>query len=94
MIMPIAPHAAVRPRTYYYTCKFTHDDLYETRSLRDQAYTECINLLDYSAVAIPVTKVDKDLDEAGTNYEPLSEDDAKNWRACMYHSPFPCQTFS
>ncbi|KAL9036399.1 MAG: hypothetical protein Q9214_006152 [Letrouitia sp. 1 TL-2023] len=45
------------------------------------AYTECINLLDYTVVVIPVTKADKSLDKAPENYEPLNDIDAKNWDA-------------
>ncbi|KAF2263451.1 amidase [Lojkania enalia] len=45
------------------------------------AYTESINLLDYSAVVIPVTKADKSIDIADPNYTPLNDVDAKNWAA-------------
>ncbi|KAI4241118.1 MAG: hypothetical protein L6R40_004757 [Gallowayella cf. fulva] len=45
------------------------------------AYTESINLLDYSAVVIPVTTADKSLDKFDHDYEPLNEKDRKNWEA-------------
>ena len=46
------------------------------------AYTEAINLLNYSAVVIPVTKADKDVDVVDTSYHPLDPTDRKNWEAC------------
>ncbi|KAK4454174.1 Acetamidase [Podospora aff. communis PSN243] len=45
------------------------------------AYTEVINLLDYSSVVIPVTKADKTVDVFDNSYEPLNELDRKNWEA-------------
>jgi hypothetical protein len=47
-----------------------------------KAYTESINLLDYSTVVIPVTKADKNLDVADNGFTPLSDFDAQNWEAC------------
>lgn len=46
------------------------------------AYTEAINLLDYSVVVIPVTKADRTIDKADPDYKPLNDVDAKNWDAC------------
>ncbi|CZR51505.1 related to general amidase [Phialocephala subalpina] len=51
-------------------------------------YTEAINLLDYSAAVIPVTKADKNVDTFNSEYEPLNEVDRKNWEAYypeVYH---------
>lgn len=45
-------------------------------------YTEAINLVDYSAVGIPVTKADKTIDKFDNDYSPLNETDRKNWEAC------------
>ncbi|KAF2878553.1 amidase signature domain-containing protein [Massariosphaeria phaeospora] len=45
------------------------------------AYTESINLLDYSVVVIPVTKADKSIDRADPDYAPLNNVNAKNWSA-------------
>ncbi|KAF2498692.1 amidase [Lophium mytilinum] len=45
------------------------------------AYTEVINLMDYSVVVIPVTKANKSIDKADPNYTPLNDVDAKNWKA-------------
>ncbi|KAI4099500.1 MAG: hypothetical protein LQ339_005927 [Xanthoria mediterranea] len=45
------------------------------------AYTESINLMDYSAVVIPVTKADKSVDTFDHHYQPLNEVDRKNWEA-------------
>lgn len=53
-------------------------------------YTESINLMDYSAAVIPVTRADQEIDLADDAYQPLSESDRKNWEACMtvfYLSP-------
>ncbi|KAL8987983.1 MAG: hypothetical protein Q9177_002874 [Variospora cf. flavescens] len=46
------------------------------------AYTESINLMDYSAAVIPVTRVDKSVDVFDHGYQPLNEVDRKNWEAC------------
>ncbi|KDB20646.1 hypothetical protein H109_07399 [Trichophyton interdigitale MR816] len=43
------------------------------------AYTEVINLLDYSVSVVPVTKADKNVDIADPDYEPISELDKANW---------------
>lgn len=57
--------------------------------------------MNYSAVVIPVTRADKDLDPFDTHYQPLNDIDRKNWEACksrqtcvppppsMPLSPFP-----
>ncbi|KAG8531471.1 uncharacterized protein KY384_003100 [Bacidia gigantensis] len=45
------------------------------------AYTEAINLLNYSVVVIPVTRASKNVDKADEGFEPLNETDAKNWEA-------------
>ena len=47
-----------------------------------QAYTEAINLLHYSAVVLPVTKADKQIDKVDPNYSPLNEVDGLNMNAC------------
>ncbi|TGO57200.1 hypothetical protein BCON_0068g00310 [Botryotinia convoluta] len=44
------------------------------------AYTEVLNLLDYTALVIPVTRADKDVDEHHV-YVPVSEKDLRNWTA-------------
>ncbi|KAI4270827.1 MAG: hypothetical protein LQ337_006438 [Flavoplaca oasis] len=44
-------------------------------------YTESINLLDYSAAVIPVTRADKSVDKFDYDYRPLNEVDRKNWKA-------------
>lgn len=45
------------------------------------AYTEAMNLLNYSACVIPVTRADKKLDPVDESYEPLNDLDKKNWDA-------------
>ena len=42
------------------------------------AYTESMNLMDFSGVVIPVTKANKWIDKFDTNYQPLKEQDRKN----------------
>ncbi|KAI0528190.1 amidase signature domain-containing protein [Xylaria bambusicola] len=44
-------------------------------------YTEVINLLNYSAVVIPVTRADKHIDILDDSYQPSNELDQKNWEA-------------
>ena len=39
-------------------------------------------MLNYSAVVIPITKADKDIDVHDPSLQPLSPDDKKNWEAC------------
>lgn len=46
------------------------------------AYTESINLMDFSAAVIPVTIADKAVDKFDYDYQPLNESDRKNWKAC------------
>ncbi|CAD6445955.1 9e052d19-2454-43ac-b681-e7888495d497 [Sclerotinia trifoliorum] len=51
------------------------------------AYTEVLNLLDYTALVIPVTHADKHMDELHA-YVPVSEKDSRNWTAYdaeIYH---------
>ncbi|MCJ1410567.1 hypothetical protein MMC19_004653 [Ptychographa xylographoides] len=45
------------------------------------AYTECINLMNYSACVIPVTTASKDIDAFDESYEPLNDVNRKNWEA-------------
>ncbi|TGO13701.1 hypothetical protein BTUL_0065g00420 [Botrytis tulipae] len=44
------------------------------------AYTEVLNLLNYTALVIPITHADKDIDEHHV-YVPVSEKDLRNWTA-------------
>ena len=46
------------------------------------AYTESINLMDYSAAVIPVTRADQEIDLRDDSYKPLNEKDRMNWEAC------------
>ena len=81
VIMPVAPHAAVIPGKYFHTGTGV-DHMPQSYTNFDSAYTEAINLLDYSATVIPVTKADQTIDKADLDYQPLNEVDAKNWNAC------------
>ncbi|KAI0106415.1 amidase signature domain-containing protein [Nemania sp. FL0031] len=45
------------------------------------AYTEIINLLNYSVAVIPVTKADKQIDRIDSSYQPSSYLDQMNWEA-------------
>ncbi|KAL9085591.1 MAG: hypothetical protein Q9159_004630 [Coniocarpon cinnabarinum] len=45
------------------------------------AYTEAINLMDYTSTVIPVTAVNKDVDKFDHSYKPLSDFDKQNWDA-------------
>lgn len=88
--MPVAPHAAVIPGKYYHTGLFHQLKLIH-QLIIIIAYTEAINLLNYSVVTIPVTKADKTLDPFDHSYEPLNEVDRKNWKACKCVSQSPVQ---
>ena len=59
-----------------------HGDLHNVLPLTPSvAYTEAINLMDYSAVVIPVTKADKAVDKADPDHVPLNDLDKLNWEA-------------
>ena len=47
-------------------------------------YTQTINLLNYSAVVVPVTVANKAVDIIDGKYEPVSEVDRMNWEACKF----------
>ncbi|RSM18086.1 hypothetical protein CDV31_003008 [Fusarium ambrosium] len=52
------------------------------------AYTEAINLMNYSAVVIPVTQADEKIDVFDDSYEPLGEKDKLDWESydpAIYH---------
>ncbi|KAK3949451.1 amidase signature domain-containing protein, partial [Pseudoneurospora amorphoporcata] len=51
-------------------------------------YTEVLNLLNYSAAVIPVTKADRGVDGIDETYRPLNEVDRANWESYdpeIYH---------
>jgi len=51
-------------------------------------YTSLVNVLDYTAVAIPITFADRDLDKVGPDFTPLTEKDRMNmasYDAEAYH---------
>jgi hypothetical protein len=41
-----------------------------------------VNVLDYTAVAFPVIRVDKEIDKIDENYQPLNEQDRWMWEQC------------
>lgn len=87
--MPVAPHAAVIPGKYYHTGKcdlglVSISLARQTILTAPAAYSEAINLLNYSFVVIPVTKADKNLDVADESYQPLNATDKLNWEACRF----------
>lgn len=41
-----------------------------------------MNLLNYSAVVIPVTKADSTIDVLDKSYTPQNDLDKRNWEAC------------
>ena len=48
------------------------------------AYTSQWNLLDYPALAFPVSRVDAKLDSADKSYTPLNDLDKENWTLCGF----------
>ncbi len=48
-------------------------------------YTTIFNLLDYTAVTVPISFADKKIDIADESYKPISEVDEKNWEACKLY---------
>lgn len=83
--MPVAPHAAVIPGKYYHTggiaSHISHSE--NERLTMHLGYTKIINVLNYSAVVIPVTKADKSIDIIDGSYYPENGTDQRNWDACM-----------
>ncbi|KAI9779264.1 MAG: hypothetical protein M1839_007516 [Geoglossum umbratile] len=59
----------------------TYSDYWNATADGEDAYTESINLMDYSVAVIPVTKANKDIDKFNKDYKPLNETDCKNWEA-------------
>ncbi|KAJ4252896.1 hypothetical protein NW762_010802 [Fusarium torreyae] len=45
------------------------------------AYTDAMNLTNYTSVVIPVTRADEKVDVFDDSYEPLGDTDRKNWQA-------------
>ncbi len=87
VIMPVAPHAAVIPGKYFSAGALSTRRSFETwRLTRAKAYTEAINLLDYSAVVIPVTRANKELDKPEGSFTPMNDMDAQNWAACKFNT--------
>jgi amidase len=82
VIMPVAPHAAVIPGKFFHTGQSLVCQRLKRTLMTIKAYTESINLMDYSTVVIPVTKADKNLDIPDNGFTPLNDVDAKNWEAC------------
>ena len=73
-------HGACRGGCY----RFRYTDIVNHCYSSWQAYSEAINLLNYSTVVIPVTQADKTIDKAMPNYTPLNDLDELNWNACMF----------
>ncbi|KAF4493825.1 general amidase [Fusarium agapanthi] len=48
------------------------------------AYTDAMNLTNYTAVVIPSIRADKRIDVFDEGYEPLGKVDRKNWQAYLY----------
>lgn len=86
--MPVAPHAAVIPGKYYHTGyrrRITPPEAVFQADDKQTAYTEVINLMNYSAAVIPMTKADKAIDvvpEGDDAERPLNDVDKQNWEAC------------
>lgn len=52
-------------------------------------YSTWVNLLDYTAVVVPVTNVDKGVDAADKGYKPLGEEDKAVYEGCGFTQSFP-----
>lgn len=82
VLMPVAPHAAVIPGKYY------HGGRYSTLLLDDvlltgiTAYTDAMNVTNYSVVVIPTIRADAKIDFFDDSYKPLGDLDIKNWKSC------------
>ncbi|KAL8951488.1 MAG: hypothetical protein Q9222_002542 [Ikaeria aurantiellina] len=70
VLMPVAPHAAVTPGKFYHTGEgasvTSQPKETQLSDVSDAvAYTQIVNLLDYSAAVLPVTRADKLVDKYG-----------------------------
>ncbi|KAL5589038.1 hypothetical protein FOBRF1_015566 [Fusarium oxysporum] len=52
------------------------------------AYTDAMNLTNYTAVVIPTIRADKKIDVFDEGYEPLGDMDRKNWQASFGEDNF------
>jgi amidase len=51
----------------------------------NSAYTDAMNLTNYSIAVIPTIRADAKIDVFDDSYEPLGDTDRKNWEACKYY---------
>jgi hypothetical protein len=51
--------------------------------LRNASYTMVFNALDYTALVVPVSKVDQELDKVKPPHNFKSKADKENYEACM-----------
>ena len=49
---------------------------------REHGYATVVNLLGYSSVVIPATKVDKRIDLYESDYNPIGLIDEEVWKSC------------
>jgi amidase len=76
VLTPVAPYAALPLGKHYGTMGKSSDEAgINEQMLNALAYTPWVNALDYTAVVIPVSKVDENVDKFEANYQPLSEVD-------------------
>lgn len=53
-------------------------------------YTAYVNVLDYTSVVVPVTKVDKKIDKAYSDFKPLNEVDKATQDTCKLADTYDC----
>lgn len=67
---------------YLGTCCIFCDNLRGVTDNNLTGGTPWVNLLDYTAVTVPVTEVDSAVDIFEVDYQPISEEDRKIWKNC------------
>lgn len=86
VLMPVAPHAAVIPGKFYHGGVFRLQLCFTKNILTvNTAYTDTMNLTNYSVVVIPTIRADAKIDVFDDSYKPLGDTDRKNWEACKYY---------
>jgi amidase len=86
VLMPVAPHAAVIPGKFYHGGVLKIQLCFRKIILTiNIAYTDTMNLTNYSVVVIPTIRADAKIDVFNDSYKPLGDTDRKNWEACKYY---------
>lgn len=95
IIAPVAPYAALQLESAMGEgYKSSEDSPHKGLALKGIAYVPWVNLLDYTAVVIPVSKVDPKVDKFQVDYQPLNDVDKSIWEQCKHSRSISGQMLS